>query len=297
MSYQVRGEGEGWSFERILSAVDLGPLSLDVLRWSGFFGRSFGSQIEVFHAYWLDYPRYITESSADSLLKNSEVQREAIGSELGVLAEKHLGSKVAWSVRIAEGHVTAELLARLEGAPVDLVAVGSHGRSGFARLMLGSVAETLIRSVAIPVLVARSSREEKPELAVRDILVPVNFTPHSEKGVEIASELASRFGARLHIIHAVEGKGSREKAFRELCDWVPSSSRRQCEIKEVVREGNAAEQVVLAAREESVDLVVLGAEHRPFLEFTTLGTTAERVVRHSPCSTLVLPIPRETLEN
>ena len=296
MSYSAGSNGEHWSFERILSAVDLGPLSPDILSWSGLFGAAFSSRVEVFNVYWFDYPPYITESLAEGLLRDSEVQRRAIEKELSALAEKHLGSKTAWSVRTAEGHATTTLLAQLEGDPVDLLAIGSHGRSGIARLLLGSVAESLIRSVTIPVLVARSARESKPEAAVRDILVPVNFTSHSERGVEFAAHLASRFGARLHIIHALEGQGSRKEVLRQLCDWVPPSSRSQCEIKEVVREGNPAEQVVLAAREESVDLVVLGAERRPFLEFTTLGTTAERVVRHSPCSTLVLPVARETPE-
>jgi nucleotide-binding universal stress UspA family protein len=291
MSDSGGSETVDWSVDRILGAVDLGPISPDIIRWSGLFGSTFGSQIEVFHVYWFDYPPYITQSLAESLLSDSELRRKAIEEELSTLAKEYLPSKAKWSLGIAEGQTTTALLARLEAEPVDLVALGSHGRSGIARLMLGSVAESLIRSVTIPVLVIRSGSDTRSEPAVREIMVPVNFTSHSKRGVEIGAYLASKFGARLHIIHALEGQGFRKDTLRQLCDWVPSSSREQCEIKEVVREGNAAEQVVLAAREESVDLVVLGAEHRPFLEFTTLGTTAERVVRHCPCSTLVLPLP------
>ncbi len=281
------------SFGQILAAVDLGPLSPAILQWSGFLGSGFGSRIEVYHAYWFDYPPYITDSSAEALIKNSEAQRRAIVKELRSLAEQNLDSHLEWSVRVAEGYASTALLNRLEEETFDLLVVGSHGRSGISRLLLGSVAERLIRSAAVPILVARQS-ESKP--IVKNILVPANFTPHSERGVEFAADLASKFGARLHIIHAVEEAGSPEEAFKYLCEWVPSASRRRCEIREVVREGNAAEQVVLAAREESVDLVVLGAERRPFLEFTTLGTTAERVVRHSPCSTLVLPVTPKDAE-
>lgn len=290
MSHSDGSKMTTWEFQRILSAIDLGPLSTDVLRWTALLGTVFDSQIEVFHAYWFDYPPYITESSAEGILKNFEVQRRAVETELKTLAERHLGPKKGWSIKVAEGHATSAVQARLNEESADLLVIGSHGRSGIARLLLGSVAENLIGSVTVPILVARSWRKHESEPAIRDILVPVNFTPHSERAVELATHLASKYRARLLIVHAVEELGSREEAVRHLCEWVPSSSREKCEVKEVVREGNAAEQVVLTAREEAVDLVVLSAEHRPFLELTALGTTAERVVRHSPCSTLVLPL-------
>jgi len=289
MKHSDNSETKDWSLDRILSAVDFGPLSPNILKWSALLGRVFGSQIEVFSAYWFDYPPYITQSSANQILRNSEEQRRVLEGQLEDLAEKHLGPKTNWSVQVAEGHPSDVIQARLENAPADLLAIGSRGRSGITRLLLGSVAENLIRSSKIPVLVARP-REAESEPTLRDILVPVNFTPQSERGVELATHLASKYSARLHIIHAVEEQGSREEAMDYLCEWVPSFSRSRCEVKEVVREGNAAEQVILAAREGAVDLVVLGTEHRPFLEFTTLGTTAERVIRHSPCSTLLLPV-------
>jgi len=290
MSYSSGSKGKDWSFDRILGAVDLGPLSPDILRWSGLFGSAFGSRIEVFHVYWFDYPPYITESLAEDLLRDAEVQRRVIEKDLRALAEKYLDSKTVWSVGIAEGHTATTVLAQIEAKSVDLLVIGSHGRSGIDRLLMGSVAESLMRSAKIPVLVTRSTKDSETKPTLKDILVPVNFTEHSERSIEFAAHLASKSGARLHVIHAVEEHDSPEVGLRQLCEWVPSSSREQCEVKEVIREGNAAEQVVLAARAESVDLVVLGAERRPFLELTTLGTTVERVVRHSPCSTLVLPL-------
>ena len=80
-----------------------------------------------------------------------------------------------------------------------------------------------------------------------------------------------------------------EEVRQRLCDWVPQEVRGRCQISEVVGRGNPAEQIILMAREHSADLIVMGAQHRPFLEFTTLGTTTERVMRHSLASVLVIP--------
>jgi nucleotide-binding universal stress UspA family protein len=78
----------------------------------------------------------------------------------------------------------------------------------------------------------------------------------------------------------------------ELCGFIPEQSRKRCSVREIVRSGEASEQVVLVAREERANLIVMGVEHRPFLEFTTIGTTTERVIRHSPCAVLTTPVSK-----
>jgi len=88
---------------------------------------------------------------------------------------------------------------------------------------------------------------------------------------------------------AVEDAAGRGTAEEQLHAWLPSGLRRMCEISEVVLEGDAAERIVELARVQKADLVVLGAEHRRFLEFTTLGRTTERVMRYSPCTVLLVP--------
>jgi len=81
----------------------------------------------------------------------------------------------------------------------------------------------------------------------------------------------------------------RSQAEERLHGWIPGGLQRMCEITEVVLEGDAAERIVERARTREADLVVLGAEHRRFLEFTTLGRTTERVMRYSPCTVLLVP--------
>lgn len=76
---------------------------------------------------------------------------------------------------------------------------------------------------------------------------------------------------------------------KQLCDWVPRDARGHCELLEVVRQGNVAEQILMAAHEHSVDIITLSAMHRRFLDFTVIGTTTERVMRHADTAVLVHP--------
>jgi nucleotide-binding universal stress UspA family protein len=118
----------------------------------------------------------------------------------------------------------------------------------------------------------------------------VNFDPEGRRSLQVAAGVAQVFRAQLTIVHAVdEPHLDAEAKHRELCQWVPEEIRKQCALVEAVRHGNPAEQILLSAREQSADLIVLGAARRPFLDLAILGTTAERILRHAESAVLVLP--------
>ena len=85
-----------------------------------------------------------------------------------------------------------------------------------------------------------------------------------------------------------EGTLDLDAKHRELCQWIPAEIRDHCDLVEVVRHGNEAEQILLAAREKAVDLIVMEAGRRPILDVSILGTTAERVVRHADPAVLLI---------
>jgi nucleotide-binding universal stress UspA family protein len=152
--------------------------------------------------------------------------------------------------------------------------------------MLGSVSENVVRQVDVPTLVVRGA----PPAEGAQVLCPVLLSPRSLRYVELAAAVTEAMGGKLEVLHAVESEDADVGAAQaRLCDFVPKSARERCEIRETVRSGNAAEQIVLASRELHSDLIVIAAEHRPFLELTAWGSTTEHVLRHSPCSVLVLP--------
>jgi nucleotide-binding universal stress UspA family protein len=283
----------GFASRRILCAVDLGPASRTVLEWAREFARAFQAEVDLVHADWSEPPRYFTAAQIKALMAEERKRRAKLRAELGALAREIFQPKFRYGVRVIAGHPLPVLLKQIAGRKPDLVILGSHGRTEFARLMLGSVAENIVQEASQPTLIVRGSAKRAAQ--VRKIICPVDFTKSGRDGLDLSVSVARAFQAHLDVVHAAEVPARDLDALREkLCRWVPEEARAECKISEVVRRGSAAEQIVLLARERSADLVVLTAERRPFLEWTTLGTTVERVLRHSPCSVLVVPRHAQT---
>jgi universal stress protein A len=125
----------------------------------------------------------------------------------------------------------------------------------------------------------------------------VNYSEVARTAFEHACSVARTFGARLTVLFAVEEKHltpeGMVRAEAELLSWLPAESAVECQMQPVIRHGDAGEQVVTLAREAAVDLVVIGAQHRRFVDTTVLGVTTVRVTRHAPCPVLVVPRPED----
>ncbi len=175
------------------------------------------------------------------------------------------------------------------GEGYDLLVMATHGRTGLARAVAGSVAERAVSRSSIPVLVVR-----KKTSCVRSVLAPVSLEPDSWRGFLAAAHVAESLRARLTALHVVtSGTSGRARVGglkRAADEWIlrlPERIRRACEPNVELAFGSAPERICLAAR--GADLVVLTAHRRGLLSETVLGTTAERVIRH--CGTAVLAIP------
>ena len=274
----------------ILCPVDLSPASPTVLGWARLFAETYHAKLKVLHADWPDYPPYFLPSQTEELTEEERKHRAALDKILTEGVQGSLAPHVTRDIIILEGHPLEAILKYAEEHHPDLIVMGSHGRSGVARMRLGSVAENVMRQAAVPTLVVRTFADKSAPRALSRVLCPVNFTEHGFRCLELSAELAASFGAELLVMHSVEQTyADLEEAQDRLCQWVPEAARRHCYVTEAVRHGNPAEQILMAARDRAVDLIVLSAQHRPFLEFTTLGTTTERVMRHADSAVLVLP--------
>jgi nucleotide-binding universal stress UspA family protein len=275
--------------KKILCAVDMSPASGEVLRWAGLMARAFGSQVEVLHADWLEAPRYFTEGQVADLAAETEARRRRVRDDLQKLVNEALGGDVSHLISVEEGHATEVILQRIRRNPPDLMMMGSHGHSAVARFLLGSVAENVVREAHCPTLVVKAPGERTRQSRPQAVLCPVKPGESAQGRVELSAAIASALGAELHLVQAIEEGSAKNPAGSRLCDSVPKEMAGRCHLTEIVLHGAAAEQIILYAREHAVDLIVLGAEHRSFLEFTTLGRTTERVLRHGPSSVLIVP--------
>jgi len=180
---------------------------------------------------------------------------------------------------------------------VDLIVAGTHGRRGLQRLLIGSVAEEVLRTASCPVLTVRGGEDVAAAWAVRNILVPIDFSDASMEALRHAKELALTYGAQITLLHAVEeviypsayGVEPADLPGPQVVNRVEESlaelARTEIGYEHVVveaRVGYAPSTILDYAESEAVDLVVIATHGRTGLERMLLGSVAERVVRRAP---------------
>jgi nucleotide-binding universal stress UspA family protein len=144
-----------------------------------------------------------------------------------------------------------------------------------------------------------------PEVNLKRILVPIDFSPQSRKAMEYGFSFAKQFNAEVLLLHVIEmtplpappltvvqdettQATLHENAARELAQWRDEISS-QVAVKASVRNGISAQaEIVNAATEGNIDLIVLGTRGLTGLAHLLVGSTAERVVQHAPCPVMVV---------
>ena len=267
----------------ILCPVDFSDLSSYALRYAAKLARCRQTRIVAFHTTWWEAPPYFTPARVATLQKEF---REAMGEAEQILRQfvgRVLDADgVGVETRILEALPADGILRTAAENRASLIIMGTHGRSGWNRFTLGSVTERVLRESAVPVLTVRQAMEQP----IRRILCPVSDTPESRHALTLAAEYGACLDATVTALHVRESLAA--AAIPDLCAWIPATERSRCSIREVVRQGNAAEEIIKLAAEEHSDLLVIGAPRRRFFEGMLLGTTTIRTVRHAPCPVLTV---------
>ena len=145
-----------FSPKKILCTIDLSAASREVMRWAGLFARTFRARVVVLYADWWEVPRYFTQAQVDALKTQAEKHKSALHDQLVQLCRDILGPEIAHNLAIVEGHPVQAILEHAARNETDLIVMGSHGRSGIARLRLGSIAENVSRESSCPVLIVKA---------------------------------------------------------------------------------------------------------------------------------------------
>ncbi len=273
--------------QNILSPVDFSETSALGLRFASAMAKCSAASLTVLYADQFLPPPYFTHDHLEELRNETASSIDKARRSLGEFAARTLGPEAAFDVRVVEALPVDGILRVARETSANLIAMGTHGRSGFNRLMLGSVTEKVLRASAVPVLTVRPGPANPlPFPGVRNIVCPVNDSEVAKLSLGYAARLADCFHANLTVLHVDEGQG--KGSISDLCAWVPESIRSACSVREATREGDAAKEIVAAAAESPCDLLVIGARHRRFFDSTVVGTTTVRVVRHAPCAVLTV---------
>jgi nucleotide-binding universal stress UspA family protein len=276
-------------FDVILCPVDFSDISANALRQAAALAECANGRLTAAHAISFEAPPYFTEGKIEELKRQAQESKLDAERSLIAFVESTLGEggRNAETI-VVEGSPSEAIPKLAEATGAGLIVMGTHGRSGVNRWMLGSVAERVIRESRIPVLTTR----DVPHQDLRHIVVPVNDTALARLALTTAAELAQRCGATVTVLNIVERNS--DSGIESLCAWVPAEARARCDIRELVRHGDAAEEILSLASEIPCDLIVLGAPARRFFDGMILSRTALRVIRHAACPVLSIGGSRDT---
>jgi len=271
MSNAQRGGG-------VLCPVDLNGQSGAVIDLAASIARSCSVPLFVVHASIHQVPPYFTHGDIEHLEEQLRQNREAVRRKLADAVKHTPGAEI----HAEEGEPLSVILRLSETLHPSMIVMGTHARTGLARTIDGSVAESLVRSSAIPVLTMGPGDRV---VASPPVLCAVTDNELSRISLSWAARLAQCFGSSLTVLHVVE-PGAR--GITDLCAWVGHDHPRSCEIQEVVRHGDAADEVLRHAAQSGAGLLVVGATHTLISDKTVIGATAEKLLRHAPCPVLTV---------
>lgn len=261
---------------RILVPLDLFPVSLAAWRHARDLGEAFEARLDAV---------FVKE-----IPPSTEIPLTYLG--LGAAEKRALlrdiRSQVGPGPRILfeEGDPAAMILRLAKSGRYGLIVMGTSGRTGLSRAWLGSVTESVVRRSPVPVWVAGG----KPR-AIRSILAPLNFEPHSEAGLLAACELGAALKAKVTALHVAADPARLPNPRLRLSIMtgrLPKGLAEACGLELEVRQGAAlTEKIVREGRRH--DVIVLAAHRKSLLGDLVLGTTAERVLRVSKVPVLTVP--------
>jgi nucleotide-binding universal stress UspA family protein len=296
--------------KHILCPVDFSEFSPPSLAYAVRLARVFGARLVVLHVI-PPFPAAIHEGSGFPWIANPEellrVQRQGAQEQLDRLVEPVAGSGVPIETRVVAGDTVRSINAAAEALPADLVVVGTHGQGGFERLVMGSIAEKVIRTAPCAVLsVGKESMGSAPTSGFRRILCAIDLTEASGHTLGAGLALAEECRATVTLLHVLEGvpapgsphfpvalpdfstlySDARDHALTLLRRSVPDEVRSA--VVERVEAGTPWREIVRVADETRADLVIVGAHARRGRGPALLGSTSSQVVRHIGCPVLVV---------
>ncbi|MBI2186590.1 MAG: universal stress protein [Acidobacteria bacterium] len=280
-------------FARILVPIDFSATTDAALEYARLFARTSDSTLHVLHVTGerLTPPHTAADAHAEPAALQQIRQR---------LTDDDRRHRL--TIRLVERGAPGEaILAYARNADIDLIVMGTHGRTGVAHLIMGSVAETVVRGAPCPVFTVHGDSRGAPPFT--RILVPTDFSGPSDTALDCARRLQLRFGASIHLLHVLEeevtagplgaevfvtespeARAARLRSARErLSHRVSAADRESGRLTTEILFGPTANTIVDYAGDNGYDLIVMGTHGRTGLAHLLMGSVAERVIRSAAC--------------
>jgi nucleotide-binding universal stress UspA family protein len=284
----------------ILCPIDFSKFSVATYQYAQSLAGYYKSRVVALHVielwknpfaeyagYQVDFAKFSTALNEGGEMKLQHFVKEYSG-------------EVEPQTAVLQGNAANCILEFAQKENMEGILMGTHGRRGFDRLVLGSTTDHVIRKAPCPVLVVPNASERQP---VSRILYCTNFSNNSERARAYAISLAGEYGAELILFHVgdasdVANAGAiMDDCTRRLDELVSHAERKDLNVKSVVRFGKPYEEIVRYATQEEVSLIIMTARGGDTLDRAVFGSTTYRVVQLGPCPVLAVHTDGEAQGN
>ena len=301
------------NIQNIIVPIDFSKMSVQAIQIAKQLARRFGASIHLAHVRHLNYATDFV-APAPPIVPFSFMTYEQVGEQTALKELKKVASECGVSSAtcdVLSGAPPFDEICRLaQTVPADLVVMPTHGRTGLKHVFLGSTAERIVQHSSCPVLVTRGSALQAnngSRFRIKTILVPVDFSNCSREGLRYAIAFANEFGAKIILLHATylgyvyssEGtaiydipglqKAARKTAERKMRELVRSVNFGAVKFETAFTDGSPVIDICAFAKDHDVDLIITSTHGFTGFTHVLIGSIAEQVVRHAPCSVLVVP--------
>lgn len=313
-----KAQRDALQIRNVLVPIDFSAASLEAVKRALPLIEQFGAHLHLVHVFAPDYP-LATMAAMPLIVPEVEVTKR-VRRHLRNVAKKYSIELRSDDIHAIKGRPFEEICRVARDCDINLIVMATRGNTGLKHLVLGSTAERVVRFSPCPVLVVHTADREEPAgarekartrtggVGFGKILVPIDFSECSMRGVAYAKALAEKFGSKLVLLHSVaiqyyvtSDEYARydfpllmrhaEKAARnqmgdlvEKADWDGVK-----EVESSLQIGHAGQQICARAIEHDADMIVISTHGTTGLKHALLGSTAEYVVRHASCPVLVVP--------
>lgn len=291
-------------FRRICLGTDFSPEAERALESAAHLARMFDAELRIVHV--VAAPRFYQRILApiQTRLRSLDETCDLAAERCRALLATPYLDGVSVDYRVRAGTPFVDLIDEARIAHADLIVLGHRARSGTERFFLGSTADRVLRKSTLPVFIVKETF-----VPPTTILAPTDLAEGSEPALAVAAALASRWDARLTLLHVIEpvahaelwplDASKVELYLAEPSELEPEWQTTLAEIplnnvkveRKTVK-GSAAAEILRVANQLGAGLIVMGTHERSGVVHALLGSVAEQVTRAARCSVLTVR-PRE----
>jgi nucleotide-binding universal stress UspA family protein len=278
---------------RVLVPLDESPLAEEALPWAAVVARARHQAVHLVSVYpFEDQLWELAKIDPSSPLAHA---RESLQRYLGQVSQSPELVGLLVTTEVRAGEAAAEIAEAAEEGDADMIVITTHGRGGFDASGRGSVADKLVRTARVPVLVVPPGA---PKAALGSLAVTLDGSSDAERALTPARALADASAAQLHLLRVIDPDlGWRlaepelqalEEALRTAAEASLGEVSQPGDVAAVVR-GKVAGTIIEYTKEHSCDLLVMATHGRTGRLRLDLGSVADRVVRLADRPVLLVP--------